>query len=917
VIEFADGRLPIADGLTDVVVWQGDKWNEQLRSELFRVAHPGATVSVVDRTWTVPRPPGSDDWSHPYHGPDNNPLSQDAHSKGPYLTQFLTEPWYVPMPEVTVASGGRLFKAFGHIALKKREWPWLNKLVAINGFNGLLLWSRDLMPGFNIHRNTLIATPETVYLGDNEACWVLDAATGKVKERLRIPPSVDPDGSWKWMALQGEVLYAVVGEREALDDVIRGDRRMPGWPWTGLGNAYAGKNRWGIGRTVVAYSLTSSPPDILWTYRSRDEIDTRGVCMAGGKLFLYSPHRSLVCLDVSNGRPLWRTTSPRVLDAIGEDDPAQVPSKGFSTSAYVKANDQGVFFAGPQRKKLVAVSARDGKLLWTYPHGNFQLILRDDGLYAMGRTETSKVFDYQTGKILADLQCYRGNCTRATATPHAVFTRGYRHTGTMMLDLSDRRPVRIPLMRPACQDGVVIADGRLYWGPWMCDCNHSLVGLICLAPDREDSNKSTESRHRQARAFEPGAPADRRDWPHYRGDVERRSQVPVDIPAEPAVRWKYASRSGTEPTAPIAVGDRVYWGARDGIVRAVDRTTGRVVWRFFTEGPILFPPEYEKGHVYVGSGDGRVTCLRATDGGVVWSYRVAPRDRRIFVHGMLMSNWPVGSGVLVHNGTVFAAAGLASYDGTYVVALEAATGRPRWENSTSGHLAGRDEVTGVSVQGHLLLYEDRLYLAGGNVVSPAVYDVKNGQCQNRLTNAWTDTVPAGRNPLSYPNPRRPYLHAPRGRELFIVDGRVRVFDQLLYTPPTYMRSRYHGGHFLQAGQPPEEVRATTGKVIRLARPTRSGKRGAAWEYRGMEDPVALAVTRNAVLVAGQRANSKEPSASAPAYALDSLDLATGRLLWSHPLPARPVSWGIAITRASDIVVALTSGTVVCLRGPGT
>ncbi|HHM12382.1 MAG TPA: hypothetical protein ENJ16_02440, partial [Planctomycetaceae bacterium] len=152
VIEFAERRLPIADGLADVVIWQGDQWNEQLRSELFRVAHPGATVSVVDRTWTAPRPPGSDDWSHPYHGPDNNPLSQDVHSEGPYLTQFLTEPWYVPMPEVTVASGGRLFKAFGHIALKKREWPWLNKLVAINGFNGLLLWSRDLMPGFNIHR---------------------------------------------------------------------------------------------------------------------------------------------------------------------------------------------------------------------------------------------------------------------------------------------------------------------------------------------------------------------------------------------------------------------------------------------------------------------------------------------------------------------------------------------------------------------------------------------------------------------------------------------------------------------------------------------------------------------------------------------------------------------------------------------
>ena len=40
---------------------------------------------------TKPFPPGVDDWSHPYHLPDNNPLSQDQVARGPYLTQFLAE----------------------------------------------------------------------------------------------------------------------------------------------------------------------------------------------------------------------------------------------------------------------------------------------------------------------------------------------------------------------------------------------------------------------------------------------------------------------------------------------------------------------------------------------------------------------------------------------------------------------------------------------------------------------------------------------------------------------------------------------------------------------------------------------------------------------------------------------------------
>ena len=41
----------------------------------------------------------------------------------------------------------RLFKAFGQLAFKQREWPMLGKLIAMNAYNGTLLWERDLAPG--------------------------------------------------------------------------------------------------------------------------------------------------------------------------------------------------------------------------------------------------------------------------------------------------------------------------------------------------------------------------------------------------------------------------------------------------------------------------------------------------------------------------------------------------------------------------------------------------------------------------------------------------------------------------------------------------------------------------------------------------------------------------------------------------
>ena len=89
----------------------------------------------------------------------------------------------------------------------------------------------------------------------------------------------------------------------------------------------------------------------------------------------------------------------------------------------------------------------------------------------------------------------------------------------------------------------------------------------------------------------------------------------------------------------------------------------------------------------------------------------------------------MAGGVVVDKGVVYAAAGIAHYDGTYVYALDAKTGRVKWQNDTSGHL-NREARSGVSLQGHMLLTDGKLYIAGGNAVSPAIYDTKDGKCLN-------------------------------------------------------------------------------------------------------------------------------------------------------------------------------------------
>ena len=142
---------------------------------------------------TKRQPKGMDAWSHWEHGPDNNPVSTDSVIKAPYRTQWLGGPLYSAMPAITTAAGGRIFTALGHIAHHRREEPWLNMLLARNGYNGTFLWSRKLPDGYLVHRSAFVATEDYFYLIDNDGCLRLDPETGRQIDRIHVP---EVEGEW-------------------------------------------------------------------------------------------------------------------------------------------------------------------------------------------------------------------------------------------------------------------------------------------------------------------------------------------------------------------------------------------------------------------------------------------------------------------------------------------------------------------------------------------------------------------------------------------------------------------------------------------------------------------------------------------------------------------------------------------------
>ena len=944
-------RLHLADNLADALVVVG-KATDISETEVLRVLRPQGKALLGAKILVKPFPEGVDDWSHPYHGPDNNPQSLDRVILAPYLTQFLADPRYAPVPQVAVASAGRVFKALGHVAFKKREEPFLNKLVAFNGYNGTMLWQRDLAEGVMIHRNTMVATPAVLYVGDDKSCKVIDAATGQLKDEIIPPVDVAGGTFWKWMGLERSpkrlgspedgVLYALMGEQEQRDPTMRWRRERHGWPWNPISKGFNQPDGikdsekayvthpWGFGRNVLA--IDPKAKKVLWSHREDEPIDSRAMCMKNGRIYIFRFGAYLACLDANNGKVIWRKTpenAPELFEALGRYSNRQGASYNWRTTAYLKCSDKALYFAGPPVGKLLAVSAKNGDVLWSYPYGNFQLVLREDGLYGISgqndQGSLSKKFDALTGAVLAELKTGRRACTRPTGAVDAIFYRA--RGGSTRLNLASGRPQLVSPMRPPCHDGVTIANGLLYWWPYVCDCQITLYGITCLGPAGNFDfavpatatnrlEKGASNLTKVASLSESSA-----DWPMFRADNTCSATTEAVVPDKSKLLWQYDpkmkfSPGAPLPTAPVAAGGLVFVSGPDGIVRALNAATGKLRWKAYTGGAVRIAPTIWRGRALVGSGDGWAYAFEAKTGRPLWRFRAAPIERRLSVYGSLLSTWPVASGVLVDDGTAYFAAGIVNYDGTYVYALDAATGRLKWQNNTSGHL-NRQARTGVSVQGHMLLNDGKLHLAGGNAVSPAVYDAADGKCLNKAD--LVQQITQNNVVLS---------QAPRGWELSLLAGQVVACGKPFYAHPKYdvfdvtvfskVFLASSGGRDIVwiSNQMDKTVMCfdhiDRGRLSKsMANPRNQfhvdwGKLGVKekplWSYP-CKQSVALAVGRNAVVIA----NKSE---------IVALHLGDGRVLWSQPLPSAPVTWGLAIDRKGRAIVTLQDGKVLCFGRGG-
>ena len=886
------GRICLGNNVVDMAVVRG-----VTREELMRVLRPGAQATLGDKKVTKPANKETDSWSHPFHGPDNNTQSTDQVARAPYLTQFIQAPKFSPMPQITVAAGGRVYRAFGHIAHKANQNEMLNSMICASAYNGIIHWKRKLAPGFMVHRNTMVATEDALYMADNESCKIIDGVTGEIRDEIVIPKGVGDGPVWKWMAMVDDTLYALVGAEEIKVATVSSPNPGLGhWPW-GMWQGHDYKNaktNFGYGRTFVAIDLKTKK--IRWQYSEKEYIDARGVCMRNGKIYYYCPNQFLAALEI-DGKPAWKNSSKELLDAIAPHARGQRYISGYATTTYIKCTENEIFFAGPVRPNLVCASTKDGKLLWQKKDGgNVQLVLREDGVYAAGAQNSSGgvILDYATGNVKSTMP-WRRACTRATGSVDSVFFRA--SGGTVRMDIKSNTAQHIAPMRPPCQDGVIISDGNLFWGPWMCGCQLSLYGHISLTA-AGDQLVSPGSARRQFEKGE-GDPENvvtlkvaENEWPVYQGDNQRTSITTTALPDELEQAWTYQPLTAAMPTAPVTAGGLTFIADRSGVLKALDEN-GKTTWKAYTGGAIYFPPAVINDRVYTGSADGRVYAHEAATGRKLWSYRVAPTERWIGVFGKLISTWPVAGGVLVEDGVVYAAAGIAHYDGTHVVALDAVTGDLKWENDTSGSI-NKEVNSGVSMQGSMFLEDGKLCFLGGGVQEVAQFNLETGACLNTPISK----VSSGYRTAFYPYYPEYGKYVSLNHEL--PDGRALVFDA------SYEGNRF--GWLALFGPLPSGVTEPDKDRARWnARRGAEPKREIRWHDKHIRRFAGFIVGPRRLVGVGDVGMAKTTPF------LTTIDIESGKNVWVQQLPAQPVKGGAAIDSQGRILVSLVDGRVICYQ----
>lgn len=739
VSRFDGAKLPYINNLVNFLFVESG--SSVSASELQRVLAPYGSVIMDGKKRTKPYPDAMDEWPQNLHGADNNCVAQDTVVGPPRHVQWISGPaWtraHIGAATIgsMVTSGGRLFTIEDRATAENPLLPAQWKLVVRGAFNGVELWSKPYpqweqitvyIKDFHAQmQRRLVADGEIVYCtpGLKAPLTALNAANG---ETIREYPGTEHTQEF---VLHDGVLYTMIGDRmdffyykgapgAAKKKKKKGDKKgkkaestpelnaaidPSGTTFGGAGfplSAYnpATRNAKTPVSQIVAFNAKTGKE--LWRSASLERYVGCTMGLKADKL-VYQTAQGLFCLNAKTGKENWAVKK-------------KIPSGGGSNPNTVVLSDDAVY--AEEGTIIRAYALTDGSDYWGKSvkarkgyEASTDLLIANGSLWMGGACNSGKgivtvqptSFDLKTGNEIKTIdqhlskpmghdRCYRNFITER-------FFINSKTGGPDCMDLKSDVEYPTSFTRGTCSMGPLPANGLIYCGPWACQC-HLPTGLHNFNAfyTNEDALKTKGQliklernvRLEKGPAYGYVGKGGDAPWATYRHDERRYSGGTEALPAKGLKPiWKTTLKSkGSAPT--LAEGKLFVAETETHVLRALDATTGKMLWEYLAGGRIDSPPTYHKGLLLFGSRDGWMHCVRAADGALSWRFRDLP-DQLICAFDQLESAWPINGSVLMKNDTAYFCAGRSSFldGGLFIYGLDPATGSIRHERSFYGPYA--------------------------------------------------------------------------------------------------------------------------------------------------------------------------------------------------------------------------------------
>ena len=635
--------LPFADNLVNLLVADASLPGFSMKEALRVLVPKGVAVIRSEGAWkkTVKsRPKEMDDWTHFDYGPEGNGVSHDG-LVGP-CTQVQWSFGAQPIKMGGNPAGYRVYTGF-RVSDGRAFFEWTGakekgdrgaaSYAGKDAFNGLPLWNLPDATSSARKEWQFVAQQDRVFafLSKGGPLVALEAATGKVIQTYDQGGRLTDEAALTTIRVTPSTIIESAGDSIYAMDVSSG--------------ALKWKSR--QDNLLVLFPSVSAKEGKVFAVVADDQ--KKGAYSR----WPYIKAQSILCLDLSTGKEVWRNT-----EVAGGDIGQLVYSDGslavFGSGA----------IGGGKEPYLGRIETASGKLAWhatfktQYNRFGYNLLVRDGTMYYADAWRIYAL-DMATGAETRpfDDGGYNMRCNRFSATDK-YFIYGY----VAYVDRSWNGEYQ-SITRGGCAQGSVPANGLMYFTPQACHCFTMLRGHLALSPEplREAVT--------DAKRLEMGS--------GEREAIPSKAQTSSGPIAEDWAKSERGARLETEPVKGdektiVAIPHEHRLEARD--------SNGKPVWSFTAGGRITGAPVLENGRCFFGSHDGWVYSVNVSDGSLAWRFLAAPYERKIVVDNQLESSWPV-YGVVLHEGLICFSAGLhpEAGGGIYVYGVEPKSGELRWK----------------------------------------------------------------------------------------------------------------------------------------------------------------------------------------------------------------------------------------------